>query len=112
MWSLTCRFVIMIRRPPRATRCPYRTLCRSGRPRGISALGPAGRRAPAAGDGASAHLRDREASAVAVRAGAPDALQPARQPRSEEHTYELQSRHYLVCRLLLEIILWCRTLHA
>src|SRR3712207_9473750 len=34
--------------------------------------------------------------------GAPTRLTPARPPRSEEHTSELQSRQYLVCRLLLE----------
>src|SRR3712207_7742156 len=101
----------MIRRPPRSTLFPYTTLFRSrGAPRtgrdgrlrrraaaralrrdaatrrdragaGAGALGPAARRAV---------LRTRRADPRAVR------------PRSEEHTSELQSRQYLVCRLLLE----------
>src|SRR3712207_7389204 len=78
----------MIRRPPRSTLFPYTTLFRSG------ALG-------------SRPVRDRR---LRARSLAGDAL-PARFPacarlqdggRSEEHTSELQSRQYLVCRLLLE----------
>src|SRR3712207_8211606 len=80
----------MIRRPPRSTLFPYTTLFRSRRAGGL-------------------------------RLGQPAALPPARRPRrglvhrapplrreglthrrSEEHTSELQSRQYLVCRLLLE----------
>src|SRR3712207_6914561 len=62
----------MIRRPPRSTLFPYTTLFRSTKP-----------------------LRDRARGAV---------IPPAdhRPDRSEEHTSELQSRQYLVCRLLLE----------
>src|SRR3712207_6957252 len=80
----------MIRRPPRSTLFPYTTLfrsvfssrngreyCRCGKCRG-DAPGSAGSR-----DGSGPHL-------------------PAENPRSEEHTSELQSRQYLVCRLLLE----------
>src|ERR671920_1532171 len=67
-------FFLMIRRPPRSTLFPYTTLFRS-RPR----------RSP----------RPRRA-----RPRAPSAA--PRRPRSEEHTSELQSRQYLVCRLLLE----------
>src|SRR5258707_9733180 len=68
----------MIRRPPRSTLFPYTTLFRSP-----------GRRRPGAGESA-------------------DRAEPARlgdespAGRSEEHTSELQSRQYLVCRLLLE----------
>src|SRR3712207_8645149 len=96
----------MIRRPPRSTLFPYTTLFRSSpRPRddgergGAEDLGAraAGRvqdsgqdRLPAA---AAAEERERqdpqERAESAVR-------------RSEEHTSELQSRQYLVCRLLLE----------
>src|SRR3712207_7541423 len=76
----------MIRRPPRSTLFPYTTLFRSllcgrscgsrvGSPRG---LGPGAREA---------------VCGVPARDGA---------VRSEEHTSELQSRQYLVCRLLLE----------
>src|SRR3712207_8996730 len=83
----------MIRRPPRSTLFPYTTLFRSragrGRARGRFALRRGGR-----GDRAGA------------RAGGPR-LRPAGGTgrgarRSEEHTSELQSRQYLVCRLLLE----------
>src|SRR3712207_8247154 len=81
----------MIRRPPRSTLFPYTTLFRSAGagadpPHRARAGGGAG--APAGGR-AEQHL-DRLRRA------------PAGAPRSEEHTSELQSRQYLVCRLLLE----------
>src|SRR3712207_8081393 len=84
----------MIRRPPRSTLFPYTTLFRSSRPRrrsrrGLLALLPSRRR----GEG----LDDR----VLARP-APGPLAGHDHPRSEEHTSELQSRQYLVCRLLLE----------
>src|SRR6202021_4059906 len=66
-------FFLMIRRPPRSTLFPYTTLFRS------SSGGSPGRRA------------SRSCSA-----------RPPACRRSEEHTSELQSRQYLVCRLLLE----------
>src|SRR5258707_4509027 len=79
----------MIRRPPRSTLFPYTTLFRSR----AGAAGRARRRAPAEARRSAARRR--------ARAGI------ARVPglfttRSEEHTSELQSRQYLVCRLLLE----------
>src|SRR3712207_6940838 len=40
--------------------------------------------------------------AVSGRAARPSGARTRRPPRSEEHTSELQSRQYLVCRLLLE----------
>src|SRR3712207_7553613 len=88
----------MIRRPPRSTLFPYTTLFRSPavpeRLRGARADGGAQPRACGArGDEARAARRDREAGRV--RRGDVH-------PRSEEHTSELQSRQYLVCRLLLE----------
>src|SRR3712207_7046500 len=67
----------MIRRPPRSTLFPYTTLFRSGEQRVVDGSVPDA-------------LRD-------VRVVALDL-------RSEEHTSELQSRQYLVCRLLLEKI--------
>src|SRR3712207_8822807 len=85
----------MIRRPPRSTLFPYTTLFRSeeaprrpGLPRVDSALRV----------GPGPPCRD------AVRIAAPGGGRPAPPPaaRSEEHTSELQSRQYLVCRLLLE----------
>src|SRR5947209_14135169 len=74
----------MIRRPPRSTLFPYTTLFRSRHDGGreSDAHGPWAGETNAPGRGCHA-------------AG------PAR-PRSEEHTSELQSRQYLVCRLLLE----------
>src|SRR2546427_3509994 len=75
-------FFLMIRRPPRSTLFPYTTLFRSGPCAGRLPDGAAG-----AGQGAGA---DRRTAAVAA------------QPRSEEHTSELQSQSNLVCRLLLE----------
>src|SRR3712207_7124580 len=76
----------MIRRPPSTTLFPYTTLFRSDPPR---------RPDLAAGDGA-AMGRAVPASAVG------DRRPRLRSVRSEEHTSELQSRQYLVCRLLLE----------
>src|SRR3712207_6923785 len=83
----------MIRRPPRSTLFPYTTLFRSPhrQPHGPGA-GPDAARG---GGRAGAAL---PAGAAARRAPLAD---PAR-ARSEEHTSELQSRQYLVCRLLLE----------
>src|SRR5258707_10276081 len=72
MFTFFSFFFLMIRRPPRSTLFPYTTLFRSW-----------------------------------VIASAPLSLRHSSQrlphsPRSEEHTSELQSRQYLVCRLLLE----------
>src|SRR2546425_9701286 len=82
----------MIRRPPRSTLFPYTTLFRSpnegirvggSSARGRNAARPYGRR---------------------YRSAAPSGgyLRGGELPRSEEHTSELQSLAYLVCRLLLE----------
>src|SRR3712207_7712990 len=82
----------MIRRPPRSTLFPYTTLFRSG-----AAL-DRGRTDPQAPVG-PAVVEARDVVAVAeLHVGA----RPEAQLRSEEHTSELQSRQYLVCRLLLE----------
>src|SRR3712207_6998224 len=84
----------MIRRPPRSTLFPYTTLFRS------------------CGVEAREHLRhNAHAGLQRVHAGLPQlpgvaapgvVLVDDREGRSEEHTSELQSRQYLVCRLLLE----------
>src|SRR3712207_8664652 len=93
MQDLSCSFFLMIRRPPRSTLFPYTTLFRSD----LARVGAD---------------RDLEAEAdrdvvvrvalgdVGVRQPGDDA--PPGRERSEEHTSELQSRQYLVCRLLLE----------
>src|SRR3712207_8192084 len=93
----------MIRRPPRSTLFPYTTLFRSGLHGRARRAGPTsqprrGRRRGDAADPARARPGGNEARdliRVQLLAG-PAVL------RSEEHTSELQSRQYLVCRLLLE----------
>src|SRR3712207_8728506 len=77
----------MIRRPPRSTLFPYTTLFRSG---------PASRTSAITEMAATFASRTRT-SAKARPCGSSDVCS-----RSEEHTSELQSRQYLVCRLLLE----------
>src|SRR3712207_7129501 len=86
-------FFLMIRRPPRSTLFPYTTLFRSLVPKAVA-------------------LQKAEPLAVVLalpldllaRISHPLVwlLQTSANARSEEHTSELQSRQYLVCRLLLE----------
>src|SRR3712207_7012057 len=83
----------MIRRPPRSTLFPYTTLFRSRARHAAAAPARPGGRPHGAALG-------RARPAAARRADLP--LADAAAPRSEEHTSELQSRQYLVCRLLLE----------
>src|SRR3712207_7094510 len=85
----------MIRRPPRSTLFPYTTLFRS-RPRPAHDAYPHGERRRA-----RAFQAERRQGARS-RARTDDGLRGRRSRRSEEHTSELQSRQYLVCRLLLE----------
>src|SRR3712207_8118110 len=85
-------FFLMIRRPPRSTLFPYTTLFRS---RGTGAV--LGRRGALRSDGA---LLLRVLDVRLLHLG--PAHRHPRVRRSEEHTSELQSRQYLVCRLLLE----------
>src|SRR2546425_7142753 len=92
--ALCCLFFLMIRRPPRSTLFPYTTLFRS-RGLGEGAGLPHARRRPRRPDGR------RHRGAHSLRAGA-RRLRARGSPRSEEHTSELQSLAYLVCRLLLE----------
>src|SRR3712207_8548381 len=92
----------MIRRPPRSTLFPYTTLFRSaGEPGHRVHRRREGEGAPlrgGAGDGGALHGPPRTRVRLGHRQGEP----PRRGGRSEEHTSELQSRQYLVCRLLLE----------
>src|SRR3712207_7558879 len=86
----------MIRRPPRSTLFPYTTLFRSPSSPAIqrATFGPV--HSPPSGGGSR-----RRSLSVSSRSGfRMVGLVPLR--RSEEHTSELQSRQYLVCRLLLE----------
>src|SRR3712207_8080573 len=88
----------MIRRPPRSTLFPYTTLFRSTPAVDAAASGEAAvRRRGAARRRAAAVGLAYQVAPAARRGAARDAL-----ARSEEHTSELQSRQYLVCRLLLE----------
>src|SRR3712207_8803180 len=83
----------MIRRPPRSTLFPYTTLFRSSCP---------ARRRPA-GRGPAGGLRRPTQATTSSTFTAPSSSIPCSTiRRSEEHTSELQSRQYLVCRLLLE----------
>src|SRR3712207_7481271 len=91
----------MIRRPPRSTLFPYTTLFRSDFKTVV--LGDGGLLARS--DAAPAVIVDSSTvspeTSAEVRAEA-EARDVALLARSEEHTSELQSRQYLVCRLLLE----------
>src|SRR3712207_7553040 len=95
MAELSFFFFLMIRRPPRSTLFPYTTLFRS-----LAAALPElefacglGTLSLLAGDVVAESLLPVDGF-LTVRAPG--------EPRSEEHTSELQSRQYLVCRLLLE----------
>src|SRR3712207_6894579 len=95
----------MIRRPPRSTLFPYTTLFRSAattvadasRPtRDEESLGMAAVDGSTQGEHLGLASQDRPPRPAIVPRGLSE------RPRSEEHTSELQSRQYLVCRLLLE----------
>src|SRR3712207_8809134 len=91
----------MIRRPPRSTLFPYTTLFRSA----VSGLPKAGGRAC---QGGGARQGSEWAAIQKIASSLPRGSRTGRpagrrsRTRSEEHTSELQSRQYLVCRLLLE----------
>src|SRR3712207_9059457 len=102
----------MIRRPPRSTLFPYTTLFRSRGPRPHAAARRAGRGRRVPDHRAAVDLLPGQpaARAVAAALAAAAGAQPdpplrlaldrgAAGGRSEEHTSELQSRQYLVCRL-------------
>src|SRR3712207_7478207 len=97
MSGKSCRYIhafffLMIRRPPRSTLFPYTTLFRSSwRSRRCPRTTWCARGCPVV------------ASCGDCPPPSPgSARRPCEDPRSEEHTSELQSRQYLVCRLLLE----------
>src|SRR3712207_7175285 len=96
----------MRRRPPRSTLFPYTTLFRSGREGSADPAGTEG-----SGVGSSELLRSRSKRSDAlplpshrkvIGRDCGPTIGSIRRARSEEHTSELQSRQYLVCRLLLE----------
>src|SRR3712207_8187591 len=74
----------MIRRPPRSTLFPYTTLFRS------------------TGSFTSSDTLSMSSNPTTAKNVRAVPFRMSFRPRSEEHTSELQSRHYLVCRLLLE----------
>src|SRR3712207_6893064 len=102
-------FFLMIRRPPRSTLFPYTTLFRStvkASPRQACSVRTSSRQYTQRAYGGTSHQ--------IVPSGSTDSRRPGRaRPtvpgRSEEHTSELQSRQYLVCRLLLEKKKKCQT---
>src|SRR3712207_8354895 len=84
-------FFLMIRRPPRSTLFPYTTLFRS----------------PHRESGRLSRLRrkgavEQDLHSLEAQLHVPCRVRGEPETRSEEHTSELQSRQYLVCRLLLE----------
>src|SRR3712207_8486386 len=96
-------FFLMIRRPPRSTLFPYTTLFRSQLAQGIRFV-----QGTFDDDEAFENLRavteelDRERGTMGNHAFYLSIPPKSFPLRSEEHTSELQSRQYLVCRLLLE----------
>src|SRR3712207_7666652 len=82
-------FFLMIRRPPRSTLFPYTTLFRSERVSGYGCLIASALASYQRNEECPHFCRNLRRSSVLGN-------------RSEEHTSELQSRQYLVCRLLLE----------
>src|SRR3712207_7128911 len=93
----------MIRRPPRSTLFPYTTLFRSrlgGLQEPLAQTRP-GLRAQATYCLRERWMREHRLTALDQEVEVFE-REEARQGRSEEHTSELQSRQYLVCRLLLE----------
>src|SRR3712207_8646275 len=88
-------FFLMIRRPPRSTLFPYTTLFRS-----LARFRGGAHHAGVVGRGVVPEHQVRTRGPARAQLGQHRGAVLA--PRSEEHTSELQSRQYLVCRLLLE----------
>src|SRR3712207_7992096 len=104
MSHLVFFFFLMIRRPPRSTLFPYTTLFRSLR---VVERGEMRDRTSAHEQHLERPRRPERDERDEALVRADDALLPLQLQlevvlRSEEHTSELQSRQYLVCRLLLE----------
>src|SRR3712207_8515700 len=94
----------MIRRPPRSTLFPYTTLFRSGVAGGPVRREDAGAEAARVDEHHPPAVVEADAHAGMGQVGVGVEQGPGHPQvhRSEEHTSELQSRQYLVCRLLLE----------
>src|SRR3712207_6872884 len=95
----------MIRRPPRSTLCPYTTLFRSGVNVEVRSGHSAGHQILWIGEGDDLALYTGDLAPAKIWLD-PDLISGVdtdpEAARSEEHTSELQSRQYIVCRLLLE----------
>src|SRR2546425_11993111 len=89
LYATSTFFFLMIRRPPRSTLFPYTTLFRS---------------ASGKGDGwrTQSRSRPRRSRGRSRSTGSPSRASTSASTDREEHTSELQSLAYLVCRLLLE----------
>src|SRR3712207_9482733 len=96
MTDLLCIFFLMIRRPPRSTLFPYTTLFRSTQVRTMTPKKPNS----ALRKVARVRLTNQQEVTAYIPGEGHNLQEHA--VRSEEHTSELQSRQYLVCRLLLE----------
>src|SRR3712207_7377087 len=91
----------MIRRPPRSTLFPYTTLFRSKSKKGYIQV-KLTRTMPPSSEIIEAVKAGDLAQVKSLLTADPSLIQAKTDNRSEEHTSELQSRQYLVCRLLLE----------
>src|SRR3712207_7626172 len=100
----------MIRRPPRSTLFPYTTLFRSitANKNIIKSAFPNNPNYIASDEEIKKFIKDKTGVAFAVVSGSYKLEDGTEQPRSEEHTSELQSRQYLACRLLLENTYTCK----
>src|SRR3712207_8636328 len=98
----------MIRRPPRSTLFPYTTLFRSSRISSIREFSPSSPLAetttlvPCSANRRAVSLPIPLEAPISTTTCSSTGLSCIHLSRSEEHTSELQSRQYLVCRLLLE----------
>src|SRR3712207_8747867 len=100
--DVACQFVcffLMIRRPPRSTLFPYTTLFRSSSPIRLISWSTFSTETRIEEDSAPFSSFQATFFSTASTGSATTAFTAG---RSEEHTSELQSRQYLVCRLLLE----------
>src|SRR3712207_8790597 len=96
----------MIRRPPRTALLPYATLFRTKASFGRADSTTLLKSSSFAAEPSGATTQDAFEARAASNSfeSSTKASSPSRAARSEEHTSELQSRQYLVCRLLLEQI--------
>src|SRR3712207_7975217 len=93
---------LMIRRPPTSTLFPYTTLFRSRALAGADGICIPGGFGVRGIDGKLGALRHARANGIPLLGLCLGLQCMVIEARSEEHTSELQSRQYLVCRLLLE----------